>query len=455
MLGQPALSLEMLDEDDKRQADAAKPKVGAKYKVLLRATVRETVDTSSARLRALTVGDLVTVEEHAFHEATGQIRVRLKETDGGWTSMVAQDGRKILEPVGDTSEGTLSLVQNLLFERLRPLLVLRMMPAAVICNADATSNAIDKSVVRLIGERLTQPLEFDQVRKLAAEVFGQIVALPAVLVSCTAALETMLASSGGVVSGDHVLGAKAWVYSMCISIGLWRSRNTVDSEQVTAVSAVSAVDCLLRVLHSGAPVPPPGSEDLTEEEKLSRGCTDAIAALLCALCASDNLAAAGKSVLDYIVSQLSRRDTDNSSWAARAIAVMQVLKTVALMFVSNAPHQTTRDEQTVANKGVQMVLMHVVSPVIDLANTGIASASSGIEEIPHNQPLAKDTDDEQQLMLLRPAALQLVFSIVLQLKSEVLKGEMRAQIFDLCEAACCTVDENCRLRGAQLAGAIM
>ena len=52
MQGQPTLSLEMLEEDDKIQADAAKPKTGAKYKVLLRATVRESVDTSSERLRA-------------------------------------------------------------------------------------------------------------------------------------------------------------------------------------------------------------------------------------------------------------------------------------------------------------------------------------------------------------------------------------------------------------------
>lgn len=289
-------------------------------------------------------------------------------------------------------------------------------------------------------------------------MFGQIVALPAVLVSCTAALETMIASGGGIVSSDHVLGAKAWVYSMCISIGLWRSRNKVDGEHITAARARSTVQCLLRVLETGAPVPPPGSADLTEEEKLSRGCTDAIAGLSCALCASD-MAIVGKAVLDDFVNQLSRPDTDNSSWVARAIAVMQVLKTVSLMFVSSAPDQTTRDDKTLANSGVQMVLMHVIGPVIDLANMDIANSSSAIQEIPHNQPdqavASMDTENDQQPLLLRPAALQLVFSIVLQLKSDVLKGERRAQIFDVCEAACCADDENCRLRGAQLAGAIM
>jgi hypothetical protein len=44
---------------------------------------------------------------------------------------------------------------------------------------------------------------------------------------------------------------------------------------------------------------------------------------------------------------------------------------------------------------------------------------------------------------------------VLQLKSDVLTGKVRDQVFDVCEAACCAADESSRLRGAQLAGAIM
>ena len=457
MQGQPALSLELLEEDDKRQADATKPKVGAQYKVLLRATVRETVDTSSARLRALTVGDLVTVEAHALHEATGQIRVRLKETDGGWTSMVAQDGRQILGPVHDTAETTPSLIQSLLFERLRPLLVLRMMPAGIICNANFGRAAINDSVVGLLSERLTQPLEFDQVRKLGAEVLGQIVALPAVLVLSTAALESMITSSDGGIFGDHVLGAKAWVYSMCTAIGLWRSRSTLAGGQITAVGAESTVKCLLRVLQTGAAVPPAGNAELSEEEKLSRGCTDAIAALLCALCASEELESVGRSVLDYVVSQLSRPDAadTSSSWAARAIAAMQVLKTVGLMFGGNTTNETTGDDRALPkHSGVATVLMHAFGPIIDLANVGTARSSSSIEEISQIEA-SDDTEYEEQLLLLRPAALQLAFSIVLQLKSDVLTGKVRDQVFDVCEAACCAADESSRLRGAQLAGAIM
>ena len=461
MQGQPALSLELLEEDDKRQEHATTPKIGAKYKVLVRATVRETVDISSARLRALAVGDLVTVEAHALHEATGQIRVRLKETDGGWTSMVAQDGRQILGPVDDAADTAPSLIQSLLFERLRPLLVLRMLPAGIICNSILARGSIDDSVVSLIGERLTQPLEFDQVRKLGAEVLGQIVALPAVLALSTAALESMIASSGGCISGGHVLGAKAWVYSMCTAIGLWQSRSTLAGVQITATSAESTVKCLLYVLQTGAAVPPAGSADLSEEEKLSRGCTDAIAALLCALCASEELVSVGRSVLGYVVGQLSRPDAadTSSSWAARAIAAMQVLKTVSLMLGGHKTDEATRDDRALPkHSGVGMVLMHAIGPIIDLANVGTAKSNSSIEETPSGESQIEasgDTAYEDQVLLLRPAALQLLFSIVLQLKSNVLSGKVRAQIFDVCEAACCAADESSRLRGAQLAGAIM
>jgi hypothetical protein len=481
MRGQPKLTLELLQEDDRLQAKAAQPKVGAKYKVLLRATVRETVDTSSSRIRALSVGDVVTVAEHAVHEATGQSRVLLTEDNGGgWTSMVAQDGRPILTPVDDSTELAPSLVQSLLFERLRPLLVLRMMPVDIVddvATSNTTLNADEGEgggVAELLGERLTKPLEFDQVRKLGAEVFGQIVTLPSVLASCAATL-TSIRDSHGSITGDDVLGAKAWVYSTCTAIGLWRSQGTPLKGKDTAACVESVVDCLLGVLQAGAPVPAPGSEDLSEEEKLSRGCTDAIAALLCALCASTNedVAAVGRSVLDHLISQLSSPGADAAAaftWSERAIPVLQVFKTVGLMLNSvNQPRAAQIDPSSDGNQepprdtGAQTVLLDSFGPIVELAGCGIAPINA-IEELDDD-----DDDDEKeaedrnradcdvtdQLLLLRPAALQLVFSIVLQLKSDVFAGAMRALIFDLCEAACCADDELSRLRGAQLAGAIM
>ena len=102
-------------------------------------------------------------------------------------------------------------------------------------------------VAERVGVRWSKPLEFDQVRKLGAEVFGQIVTLPSVLASCAATL-TSIRDSHGSITGDNVLGAKAWVYSTCTAIGLWRSQGTPLKGKDTAACVESVVDCLLGVL---------------------------------------------------------------------------------------------------------------------------------------------------------------------------------------------------------------
>lgn len=451
MRGQPALTLELLQEDDRQQAKAAEPIVGSKYKVLLRGTVRETVDTASAKLRALMLGDVVTVAEHAVHEATGQMRILLQER-GGWTSLVAQDGRPILSPI-DPPPQTPSLIQSLLFERLRPLLVLRMMPPDII-------DQEDQAVVELLGERISQPLEYDQVRKLAAEVFGQMVSLPLVLRSCTFGLGCMLGLNG-VIEGDDVLGAKAWIYSTCTAVGL--SRSFYTSEETLRrhnLDVAHAVDCWLRVLQTGAPVPTPGTEDLNEEEKLSRGTTDCIAALLCALCipTAGEIAPAGVSLLKFLTNRLSKPAAGAAlTWAEQTVPVLQVFKTVGLMLSPQSSQRAAQDppQQPPRDPGAESVLRHVVGPIVELAVQGSPALFSEIEEISECEPECEKDEDGDQLVVLRPAALQLVFSIVLQLKSEVFAGELRAQIFDACEAACCAADDLSRMRGAQLAGAII
>jgi hypothetical protein len=439
MRGQTALTLELLQEDDRQQAKAAEPIVGSKYKVLLRGTVRETVDTASTKLRALTLGDVVTVAEWAVHEATGQMRVLL-QAGGGWTSLVAQDGRPILSPLDPPPQAP-SLVQSLLFERLRPLLVLRMMPPDII-------DQEEQAVVALLGERISKPLEFDQVRKLAAEVFGQMVSLPLVLRSCTFGLGCMLGLNDA-IEGDDVLGAKAWVYSTCTAIGLSRSFHTSEETLRRHLPDVAhAVDCWLRVLQTGAPVPTPGTEDLSEEEKLSRGTTDCIAALLCALCipSAGSIAPAGVSLLDFLTSRLLKPAAGVAfTWAERTVPVLQVFKTVGLMLSPQSPQQAAQDppQQPPRDPGAASVLRHVIGPIVELAVQGSPALFSEIEEIEENEGGAEcEDEDGDQLVVLRPAALQLVFSIVLQLKSEVFAGAVRAKIFDACEAACCAACEG-------------
>ena len=459
MRRQPALTVELLEEDDRQQAQAAAPQVGAQYKVLLRATVRETVDTDSPRLRALSVGDTVTVAEAAVHEPTGQTRVLLQGEGGGWTSVVAQDGRQILRPLREPAQKPESLVQTLLFERLRPLLVLRMLPAQAMAALTDDENGLNGKEVRdaaadLLVQRLSQPLEFDQIRKQSAEVFGQIFPLSYVLPRCTAALTSFEEPTGGGIASDNLLGAKAWVYSTCHAIGLWRALQSTAVENAVPIpplpALMDAVDVLLRVLRSGPPVPQPGSVDLDEAEKLTRGCTDCIAALLCAISAPDACKAGpapGAEVLSHLTGLLLpvASETRSSEWVKTAVPVLQVFRTVSMMLAGSPAGNNGQIPAGAVDAGAQAVLLQVLGATVQLAGMG-----SRLDVAPSNE-----ADDA--LAVLRPAALQLCFSIVLQLKSAALGATsgMCTKLVDTCEAACAAPDELSRARAAQLAGAIM
>ena len=99
---------------------------------------------------------------------SGQWRGELSTTGagagGGWVSFLAQDGRQVLERVADASgaagaggaaatAAAAAELQQVLFERLRPLLLLRMLPAGagggLVGIADAASGCPTEQGLRL------------------------------------------------------------------------------------------------------------------------------------------------------------------------------------------------------------------------------------------------------------------------------------------------------------------
>ena len=217
---------------------------------------------------------------------------------------------------------------------------------------------------------------------------------------------------------------------------------------------MDAVDALLRVLRSGPPVPQPGSVDLDEAEKLTRGCTDCIAALLCAISAPDASSKAGPRADAEALSHLTglllpvASETRSSEWVKTAVPVLQVFRTVSMMLAGSPAGNNGQIPAGAVDAGAQAVLLQVLGATVQLAGMG-----SRLDVAPSNE--ADDPDDA--LAVLRPAALQLCFSIVLQLKSAALGATsgMCTKLVDTCEAACAAPDELSRARAAQLAGAIM
>ncbi|KAM6568437.1 hypothetical protein CsatB_016422 [Cannabis sativa] len=203
-------------------------------------------------------------------------------------------------------------VEKLLFEHLCPLLIIRMLPLSVFndlkssimygefINQDDTDYKIfsDECVASLLFKRAFYKFEFEDVRKLAAELCGRI--HPQVLIPIISSQLEHAASS------RDLLKIKACLFSLCTSLVV-RGKDSLSQPAMFDVRK-----SLERVLLWS-------SLDGDEVSKAQHGCIDCLALMICAdLQASESLlkdsnkgkiligeAASRNSVLAYVINQLT------------------------------------------------------------------------------------------------------------------------------------------------------
>ena len=135
---------------------------------------------------------------------------------------MAQDGGTVLRPLPEDpaarrERAQAERVQALLFTRLRPLLILRMVRTTAGPQEGGLALLLPPRAARqlqgALAARVGAELEFDPVRKLAAEV--QALLLPVATV--------LHAASGGLAAlhtGGSGMAARAWLYSACHALAM-------------------------------------------------------------------------------------------------------------------------------------------------------------------------------------------------------------------------------------------
>ncbi|PKI40090.1 hypothetical protein CRG98_039543 [Punica granatum] len=303
------------------------------------------------------------------------------------------------ELVSETSPHEDSEMQKCLFERLCPLLIIRLLPLRVFnslnssivygqlhnkdINHDGTSTIHDNCVTALLLKRAFSKFEFEDVRKLAAELSGRI--LPTVLFPLVC---FQLEDSAGIRDVSRI---KAGLFSLCTSLVV-RGRN------ITVTSTMIRIRKLLEEILSWP------SLDGDEVSRAQHGCIDCLALMICTEVQSSSgsfgdsntlkkkitLAAAEgmtdlESTLSYVISQLDNDDSSSTSFEAP----------LSLSF-----------RLCMAN-----VLISACQKIADSGKTHLARKT--IPALIRSSEVIKDRE-------IRAACLQVLFSAVYHLKSAVI-----------------------------------
>ncbi|GLT96071.1 hypothetical protein SLE2022_137200 [Rubroshorea leprosula] len=170
-------------------------------------------------------------------------------------------------------------MQQYLFERLCPLLIIRLLPLRVFNNLNSSvvygrllhpgvtqeykdSNIIyDESIVALILNRAFSKVEFEDVRKLAAELCGRI--HPHVL------LPIICSQLGHATGSQDILKIKACLFSVCTSL-VARGRDSLIHPVMLEIQGALEMILLWP------------SSDGDEVSKAQHGCIDCLALMICA-----------------------------------------------------------------------------------------------------------------------------------------------------------------------------
>ncbi|XP_023543535.1 uncharacterized protein LOC111803391 isoform X3 [Cucurbita pepo subsp. pepo] len=332
-------------------------------------------------------------------------------------------------------------VQQSLFERLCPLLVIRMLPLEVFNDLSmsvmygqlpnrAIINDMDivdpTCVVELLLNRAFSKFEFDDVRKLAAELCGRI--HPQVLYPYVSlVLEDAVGS-------HHIPGIKACLFSMCTSLAV---RGEIMSSHFDIFEIVKTLEVVLSW----------PSQDGDEVSKSQHGCIDCMALMICAelqgpnSCSTSNLekidldkkkghASVKGSILGYVIHQL-----------------IGGRKELVSTYDLDQKYNNTADNSTPVSFRLCManVLISACQKLSDSRKKRFAR-----EVLPRLVSFAKVTSTQVDI---RAACIGVIFSAVYHLKSAILP--YANDIFRVSVNALKSGQEKERIAGAKLMVSLM
>ncbi|KAG5242688.1 ARM repeat superfamily protein [Salix suchowensis] len=326
---------------------------------------------------------LAEVTSEIFHPVLLQMKGQ-KEIDEGFLSM--------WESRMSTDEDSVKM-QESLFERLCPLLIIRILPLRVFNDLNSSvlygqlpSQSIahvsecgdvtitDECLAALLLKRAFDKYEFEDVRKLAAELCGRI--HPQVLLPVVSSVLEHAAAS------HDVLKIKACLFSVCTSLVV----RGLDSISHPAILKIR------KMLESILLWP---SLDGDEVSKAQHGCIDCLALMICAKLQVPRNAVSGNCALLYVITLLindenapvsaSMLGSENSALEAPTILSFRVC--MANVLISACQKISDSGKKTFAKKTVPRLIQ-------------------AVEGIMHPD--------------IRAACIQVLFSAVYHLKSAVL-----------------------------------
>lgn len=187
---------------------------------------------------------------------------------------------RVLEEQGPLCEDALDrdatgdLTKVLLFQRLSPLLLLRMLPTG--CFNDTAVESQLEPLRKILLSRISRILEFDDVRRVSAELFsrGSVdIVLRPILTLLSSEIESLCRAD----SGHDPQIAKGAIYALCCAVALQSQRD--QSADALSSFVPEIVHCCLQVFALKPPTSRQNTPDGDGLIKLQRGCIDLLGLL--------------------------------------------------------------------------------------------------------------------------------------------------------------------------------
>ena len=133
----------------------------------------------------------------------------------------------------DTQESVL-IVQSLIFERIRPLLVLRILAISAFQSSHVSNEQL-LDLSSILQTRILSNIEFEQVRKLSAEALAK---LPSAF-----SFPIITHSLSNSINNGDLIASKYALFSLCSHFAFYES-NIILSEQKKEVSLDEVIPLL-------------------------------------------------------------------------------------------------------------------------------------------------------------------------------------------------------------------
>lgn len=246
-------------------------------------------------------------EDTARVQLATRMAPRLGQPDciGAVLSMVNDvlEAQSVLTAEALNGDATGALTKLLLFQRLSPLLLLRMLPTDAF--SDPKMQFSFAPIQHALLDRVSTNLEFDDVRRVSAELFSRG-AVGDVFPLLLKVLHSEVNALSAIQSRHDPSVAKGTIYSLCCGVAQ-QSRREHAMQALLPWTAVILDDCLRVFRLDSAELGGVAPEDALH--KLQRGCIDLLGVLLAVEAGGEASRTPSRSTVSRKIVELSDSET--------------------------------------------------------------------------------------------------------------------------------------------------